>query len=63
MVRVLVGRHDVLTPEEERKLEHPICENAEYQKVLGSLGRYMNAAHGAAQERMRKAEETKPQPR
>jgi hypothetical protein len=63
LVRVLVGRHDVLTPEEERRLEHLVKEQEEYQKLMSKLGRYAVAAHNAAYERIRATEKPKATPR
>jgi hypothetical protein len=64
LVRVLVGRHDVLTPQREKeidawvaKLTRSLPENGreryEAQKALGKLGRYESAASGAAQARLK----------
>jgi hypothetical protein len=59
LVRVLVGRHDVLTPEREKqidswvaKLTRSLPENdpgrRDAEKALGNLGRYQTAAYHAA---------------
>jgi hypothetical protein len=64
LVRVLVGRHDVMTPEEERRLDQLVKEYEDYQKLLGKLGRYSNAAQNAAYDRIQKAaDKNKPTPR
>lgn len=63
LLRVMVGRHDVMTPEDERALEQHIKQHEEYQKLLSKLGRYQYAAQNAAYERVRKAEEAGAKPR
>lgn len=64
LVRVLVGRHDVMTPEDERKLDQLIKDYQEYQKLRTKLGRYVYAAEGAAHTRLQKAAaEAAPKPR
>jgi hypothetical protein len=62
VVRVMVGRHDILTPEREqqldviqRKLQALQAETAAAQKALGDLrlGRFMSAAVNQANARMK----------
>ena len=60
-VRVLVGRHDVLTPEREKEIDAQVrrlngASNAESKAAdtqLGKLGRYRFAAQKAAEERVK----------
>jgi hypothetical protein len=63
LVRVLVGRHDVLTPEREKHIDTLVAElNSETpgedpkrqaaSKELQKLGRYLGAAHQEAQARL-----------
>jgi hypothetical protein len=63
LVRVMVGRHDVMTPEDERALDLHVKQQEEYQQLLGTLGRYQYAAQNAALQRIRKAEEARTKPR
>jgi hypothetical protein len=64
LVRVLVGRHDVLTPEREKqidtwvaKLTRSVPENSPERRTaeeaLGKLGRYQTAAYHASQARLK----------
>jgi hypothetical protein len=61
LVRVLVGRHDVLTPEREREIDALVKKfNGESNqgavdadKELSKLGRYRSAAQAASQKRMK----------
>jgi hypothetical protein len=61
LVRVLVGRHDVLTPEKEREIDAQVKRltgdsNSEAKAAdteLGKLGRYRAAAQRAAEERLK----------
>jgi hypothetical protein len=62
-VRVLVGRHDALTPEREKEIDALVrrlnsASNAESKAAdtsLGKLGRYRFAAQKAAEERLKDA--------
>ncbi len=61
LVRVLVGRHDVLTPEQERDIDNQVRRlqggsNAEARtadQALNKFGRYRYAAQTAAKERLK----------
>jgi hypothetical protein len=61
LVRVLVGRHDFLTPETERKIEALVkrlhgnsnADSEAADRVLNELGRYRFAAQRAAEERLK----------
>jgi hypothetical protein len=55
LVRVLVGRHDVMTPEVEQKLFELMKKYDEYHNELGKLGRYAEAVELATRERLQKA--------
>jgi hypothetical protein len=63
LVRVLVGRHDVLTPEQEKQIDTWVAKltrstpdddpaRRAAEKELAKLGRYQTAAYHAAQERL-----------
>ncbi len=65
ILRVLVGRHDVLTPEREKKIDalvaevnRPTVEQDAKQKAawqdLVKLGRYCDAARSASETRLRR---------
>jgi hypothetical protein len=65
LVRVLVGRHDVLTPEQERSIDHWVkqveaakngTEAVNARKELARLGRYATPAYSMARERIKKQE-------
>ena len=61
IVRVLIGRHDLLTPEREREVDllvkqlngpsNPAAEAAE--RLMNQLGRYRWAAQTASQTRLK----------
>jgi hypothetical protein len=64
LVRVLVGRHDVLTPEREKQIDTWVAkltrsvpesdpERRTAQQALAKLGRYQTAAYGAAEARLK----------
>ena len=64
LVRVLVGRHDVLTPEREKQIDTWVAkltrsvpesdpERRTAQQALAKLGRYQTAAYGAAEVRLK----------
>jgi hypothetical protein len=64
LVRVLVGRHDVLTPEREREIDALVARlngdsNADAKAadaaLTKSLGRYRSAAQAAAEKRLARA--------
>jgi hypothetical protein len=66
LVRVLVGRHDILTPEREAEIDLVVkrlhgesnAESRAADAVLGKLGRYRSAAQAAAESRIRPAART-----
>jgi hypothetical protein len=64
LVRVLVGRHDVLTPEREKQIDSWVAkltrsvpendpERRAAEKALEKLGRYQGAAYAAAEARLK----------
>lgn len=62
LVRVLVGRHDVITPEDEQRLDHLLQKQREYDTLSRKLGRYRWAAESAAYQRIDKAREAQEKP-
>ncbi|OAI39687.1 hypothetical protein AYO40_05590 [Planctomycetaceae bacterium SCGC AG-212-D15] len=64
LVRVLVGRHDILTPEQEKRLDELTKKSDEYQRAVEKIGRYAWPAAEAARTRVNKeyAEKVKQKP-
>lgn len=70
VLRVLVGRHDLLTPEREREVEALVrrlngASNAESQaadRILNQMGRYRWAAQSAAVKRIKSSESAQARP-